>query len=63
MTVHQAKGREWNLVGVALQDSHIEHLQRGLSSAESLHRQLYVACTRARDRTVAIDNFGPGQVG
>jgi DNA helicase-2/ATP-dependent DNA helicase PcrA len=54
MTVHQAKGREWDVVGVALQDAHLEHLQEGLSSADSIHRQLYVACTRARYRTVAL---------
>ena len=54
MTVHQAKGREWNVVGVAFDNDHVSHLGAGLSSSVALHRQLYVACTRARDKTVAV---------
>jgi DNA helicase-2/ATP-dependent DNA helicase PcrA len=54
MTTHQAKGREWDFVGVRLSDDQSEALKRGLSSAEEAHRQLYVACTRARFRIYAV---------
>lgn len=54
LSVHQAKGREWDLVGLALKETHVEHLDGGLSYTESTHRELYVACTRARVRTVAV---------
>ncbi|MDQ3632729.1 MAG: hypothetical protein M3417_15960 [Actinomycetota bacterium] len=54
LSVHQAKGREWDTVGLALKPSHIEHLHGGLSYTESTHRELYVACTRARVRTIAV---------
>jgi len=54
MTIHQAKGREWDNVGLALQDAHKERLLRGLTSAEATDRQLYVGCTRACVRTVAM---------
>lgn len=54
LSVHQAKGREWNTVGVALKPSHLEHLSNGLSHTETTHRELYVACTRARFRTIAV---------
>ncbi len=54
LSVHQAKGREWDVVGLALKDTHVAHLDGGLSYTESTHRELYVACTRARVRTVAV---------
>lgn len=54
LSVHQAKGREWDTVGLALKPSHVEHLTNGLSHTETTHRELYVACTRARVRTVAV---------
>jgi DNA helicase-2/ATP-dependent DNA helicase PcrA len=54
MTVHQAKGREWNAVGVALQSTHVSRLGGGLSVSESVDRALYVACTRARFCTFAV---------
>lgn len=56
LTIHQAKGREWDTVGVAFNSSHHETLLRGLSVTEPLHRQLYVGCTRARYRTVAMQS-------
>jgi DNA helicase-2/ATP-dependent DNA helicase PcrA len=48
MTVHQAKGREWNAVGVRLKQVQVERLSRGLSEASSDDRAIYVALTRAR---------------
>ncbi|ORW86909.1 hypothetical protein AWB92_24805 [Mycobacterium sp. IEC1808] len=51
MTVHQAKGREWDVVACRFTDSEVEHLARGLTNANEKHRQLYVACTRARYAT------------
>ena len=54
MSVHQAKGREWGQVGIRLMGTEREHLRSGLSSHSEIHRQLYVACTRARTRTVSV---------
>jgi DNA helicase-2/ATP-dependent DNA helicase PcrA len=54
MTAHQAKGREWDNVGLRLSDDQRKVLAGGLSSAEETHRQLYVACTRARFRTYVV---------
>jgi DNA helicase II / ATP-dependent DNA helicase PcrA len=51
MTIHQAKGREWGIVACRLTETEASHLAAGLTSANEKHRQLYVACTRARDRT------------
>jgi DNA helicase-2/ATP-dependent DNA helicase PcrA len=48
MTIHQAKGREWNAVGVRLKQVQVERLNRGLSEASSDDRAIYVALTRAR---------------
>jgi DNA helicase-2/ATP-dependent DNA helicase PcrA len=54
LSVHQAKGCEWDTVGLALKPAHVEHLSNGLSHTETTHRELYVACTRARVRTLAV---------
>ena len=54
LTTHQAKGGEWEAVGVRLRDSEREALAGGLSSAEDTHRKLYVACTRAHQITVEV---------
>jgi DNA helicase-2/ATP-dependent DNA helicase PcrA len=51
MTVHQAKGREWDRVGVKLSDDEQAILASGLDVGNERHRQLYVACTRARFST------------
>lgn len=47
MTIHQAKGREWNHVGVRLSAGEIEILGAGLDPEVEGHRALYVALTRA----------------
>lgn len=54
MTVHQAKGREWDRVGVRLSDEERAALARGLSKEIEDDRRLYVACTRARYETVEV---------
>lgn len=54
LTTHQAKGGEWEVVGVRLRDAERRALASGLSSTEDLHRKIYVACTRARRRTFEI---------
>jgi DNA helicase II / ATP-dependent DNA helicase PcrA len=54
MTVHQAKGREWDRVGLRLIDSQSATLAGGLNPGEEAHRQLYVACTRARYATLIV---------
>jgi DNA helicase-2/ATP-dependent DNA helicase PcrA len=54
LTTHQAKGGEWDMVGVRLTDSERRILAAGLSVTEDTHRKLYVACTRARRRTVEL---------
>ncbi|MEU0837319.1 UvrD-helicase domain-containing protein [Streptomyces sp. NPDC005969] len=54
LTCHQAKGREWGRVGVRLEESDADALRRGLNLADEAHRSLYVALTRARDRSLAV---------
>lgn len=54
ITVHQAKGREWGHVVVALTPDDAERLAEGLSSDRARDRQLYVACTRAKHMTVGV---------
>lgn len=54
MTVHQAKGREWDRVGVRLSEEECATLASGLRVDNERHRQLYVACTRARFRTTSV---------
>lgn len=54
LTTHQAKGSEWEVVGVRLRDGERAALAAGLSSTEDMHRKIYVACTRARRRTVEV---------
>jgi DNA helicase II / ATP-dependent DNA helicase PcrA len=50
MTIHQAKGREWNHVGVRLTPGERSRLTDGLDQSSETDRALYVALTRARDR-------------
>ena len=52
LTTHQAKGREWEVVGVRLSASERDALAAGLDVRVESHRQLYVACTRARRATM-----------
>ena len=54
MTVHQAKGREWDYVGVRLSEEERATLAAGLRVDNERHRQLYVACTRARFSTTSV---------
>ncbi|WP_405056828.1 UvrD-helicase domain-containing protein [Kribbella sp. NBC_01505] len=54
LTTHQAKGGEWDRVGIRLRDNERAALGSGLSSTEDLHRKIYVACTRARYRTIEV---------
>ncbi|MFI6738933.1 UvrD-helicase domain-containing protein [Nonomuraea sp. NPDC050451] len=54
LTVHQAKGQEWNVVGYkAAEDDH-RALANGLRNNVNAHRRLYVALTRARYATVLV---------
>ena len=48
MTIHQAKGREWNHVGVRLDASELASLTSGLDKLKEHDRAIYVALTRAR---------------
>lgn len=48
LTAHQAKGGEWQVVGLRLRPDEQAALAAGLDSAQDLHRMTYVACTRAR---------------
>jgi DNA helicase-2/ATP-dependent DNA helicase PcrA len=54
LTTHQAKGGEWEVVGVRLRDPERAALAAGLSSTEDMHRKIYVACTRAHQRTTEV---------
>ena len=48
LTVFQAKGREWERVGVALSRNQIDALKSGLRELEEEHCIIYVAITRAK---------------
>src|SRR5579884_2220915 len=48
MTIHQAKGREWDRVGLILNDTQLARLDAGLDRERDSDRALYVAVTRAR---------------
>ena len=48
MSIHHAKGREWDHVGVRLSDEDQYQLARGLSQQRASDRALYVALTRAK---------------
>lgn len=52
MTVHQAKGREWPVVGVRLTAAEIARLATGLRQDRIDDRVLYVALTRAESKVV-----------
>jgi len=54
LTTHQAKGGEWDRVGLCLRPSERAILLSGLDPDEDLHRKLYVACTRARYETLLV---------
>ena len=48
LTVFQAKGREWERVGVTLYRTQIDALKSGLRELEEEHCIIYVALTRAK---------------
>ncbi|WP_225724669.1 MULTISPECIES: UvrD-helicase domain-containing protein [unclassified Nocardia] len=52
MTVHQAKGREWPVVGLYLGEDDIDRLAAGLIQHRDDDRVLYVALTRASHKTL-----------
>jgi DNA helicase II / ATP-dependent DNA helicase PcrA len=54
LTIHQAKGREWRRVGVALSDVEVARLASGLDETREADRTLYVGLTRARESTCAV---------
>lgn len=54
LTAHQAKGREWDHVGVRLTPAEQGTLRQGLDSHNEDHRKLYVALTRAKRTTVLL---------
>lgn len=54
LTIHQAKGREWEEVGVVLTPPEGARLLAGLSQASATDRALYVALTRAKRRAVQV---------
>jgi ATP-dependent DNA helicase UvrD/PcrA len=60
LTVHQAKGREWPRVGVALSNKDEQMLAAGLQALEEEHCVLYVALTRAKESCVALGQ--PGEI-
>ncbi|MFF7143316.1 UvrD-helicase domain-containing protein [Streptomyces nodosus] len=54
LTCHQAKGRQWDKVGVRLEETDAAALQNGLDPGNEDHRSLYVALTRARHLSLAV---------
>ena len=54
LTTHQAKGGEWDVVGVCLMDEERQTLARRLSVTEDTHRKLYVACAGDCHRAVEV---------
>lgn len=54
LSVHQAKGREFNRVGLRLRPAEIRRLSQGLDPDSHDDRVLYVAATRARHGTVLV---------
>ena len=54
MTIHQAKGREWDRVGIRLTENQIGRLHAGLDRDDEEDRKLYVALTRARHEVCAV---------
>lgn len=55
MTIHQAKGREWDHVGIRLSASEAARLSAGLDRNVEADRALYVALTRARYGVTSVN--------
>lgn len=51
LSFHQAKGREWRCVDVALDAGAQQIVQAGLDSSEEDHRKIYVGLTRGSEST------------
>ena len=54
LTIHQAKGREWNRVGIILSQGESYRIGRGLCQESEGDRKLYVAFTRACQEVVQV---------
>ncbi len=54
ISAHQAKGQQWNHVGVCLADEAVATLAGGLDVGDNDHRTLYVALTRGSHSTGRI---------
>jgi DNA helicase-2/ATP-dependent DNA helicase PcrA len=54
LTIHQAKGREWDAVGMRLSEAQRALLATGLSSTDDIARKIYVGATRARRHTYDV---------
>ena len=54
LTTHQAKGGEWEAVGIHLTPEERGTLAAGLRVGRDTDRKLYVACTRAQLLTVEV---------
>lgn len=59
LTVFQAKGREWERVGVVLTRGQRALLDAGLHALDDEHCVLYVALTRAKRVCVELAPHGP----
>jgi DNA helicase-2/ATP-dependent DNA helicase PcrA len=55
MTIHQAKGREWDHVGVRLSETEVRTLAGGLRQEIEGNRALYTALTRARVGVTTVE--------
>lgn len=58
LTIHQAKGREWDRVGIVLTNAELEALSNGLDPSRESHRLLYVGLTRARLAALRLSPIG-----
>ncbi len=54
LTIHQAKGREWDRVGIMLSQGESYRIGRGLCRESESDRKMYVALTRARQEVVQV---------
>lgn len=54
LTIHQAKGREWRRVGIALSGPELARLGAGLDETREGDRTLYVGLTRACESTCSV---------
>ncbi|WP_449061824.1 hypothetical protein [Planomonospora algeriensis] len=57
LTVHQAKGREWDAIGFLPQETDLAALRSGLSHHRISDRLIYAALTRGRLSTTLLDRI------